>query len=91
MVSRQAAPTGVGVQPRSQTIARQVVAGPPEKGSGEVPVVSRSAMPVATEQQARAFDASEIEFLASKVYSYIKQKLVIEKERHGRPGFPWWP
>ena len=37
----------------------------------------------------RQFDALEIEFLASKVYSHIKEKLTIEKERHGRPGYLW--
>jgi hypothetical protein len=39
----------------------------------------------------RQFEAWEIEFLASKVYSYLRDKLAVEKERHGRPGFPLWP
>lgn len=33
----------------------------------------------------------QVELLASRIYSYIKQKLAMERERHGRPGFPLWP
>ena len=36
------------------------------------------------------FKGWEIEFLASKVYTYLQRRLDIERERHGRPGFnPW--
>ena len=38
----------------------------------------------------REYSADEIEFLASKVYRYIKNKLAVERERHGRPGFALW-
>ena len=32
----------------------------------------------------------EFEDLASKMYTYIKQKLEVERERHGRPGLSLW-
>jgi len=54
------------------------------------PAVTQVVASPSADEQKKTFDASEIEFLASKVYSYIKQKLVIEKERHGRHGFSWW-
>ena len=38
----------------------------------------------------KQFQGWEIEFLATKVYSYIKHKLATERERHGRPGFNHW-
>ena len=38
----------------------------------------------------KQFEAWEIEFLASKVYSYLKNRLAVEKERHGHPGFALW-
>jgi len=44
-----------------------------------------------TERQIeKQFEAWEIEFLASKVYSYLKDRLAVENERHGRPGFALW-
>ena len=42
-------------------------------------------------EQSREFQGWEIEFLASRVYAYLKDKLVMERERHGRPGFTSWP
>lgn len=36
------------------------------------------------------FKGWEIEFLASRVFTYLQRKLDIERERHGRAGFnPW--
>ena len=82
VVSRQVA----AVPPQ----ARQVGAAPAGNGSEGGPEVTRVVASPSADEQKKTFDASEIEFLASKVYSYIKQKLVIEKERHGRHGFSWW-
>ena len=36
------------------------------------------------------FEAWEIEFLVSKVYSSLKNRLAVEKERIGHPGFALW-
>ncbi len=36
------------------------------------------------------FEAWEIEYLSAKVFSYVKRKLEIESERHGRSGFNSW-
>jgi hypothetical protein len=47
--------------------------------------------PEPSRKKRREFEPEEIEFLASKVYSYIKRRLAVERERHGRPGFPLWP
>ena len=41
--------------------------------------------------QVREFQGWEIEFLSSRVFAYLKDKLVVERERHGRPGFTSWP
>ena len=86
--------------PAKSTVSRQVAAAEPRpqiaagiavNGAGDGSAIQRVIAPAATEEKKqRPFDASEIEFIASKVYSYIKQKLVIEKERHGRPGASWW-
>lgn len=78
MVSRQLAP----VPPDSPPIIRREAVGPADVRPGGAPESAKA--------PEKTFDASEIEFLASKVYSYIKQKLIIEKERHGRPGVSWW-
>ncbi len=43
------------------------------------------------EQPAPELKPEQVELLASRIYSYIKQKLAMERERHGRPGFPLWP
>ena len=43
------------------------------------------------QEEVREFQAWEIEFLASKVYGYLKDRLVVERERHGRSGFTSWP
>ena len=36
------------------------------------------------------FTAEQIEFLASKVHSYLIQRLTVEAERHGRPAYATW-
>ncbi len=36
------------------------------------------------------FTAEQIEFLASKVHSYLMQRLTVEAERHGRPTYTAW-
>ena len=41
-------------------------------------------------EQKREFSGEEIEFLAPKIYNYIKNRMAIERERHGRPGFSVW-
>ena len=35
----------------------------------------------------KKFDSAEVEFLAARVYTYIKRRLVIERERHGHASF----
>ena len=92
VVSRQSPANGAlsrqmaAVAPRPQVAAG--LAGSESVGRSVAQRVSETA--ATEEKKQRPFDASEIEFMASKVYSYIKQKLVIEKERHGRPGVSWW-
>jgi hypothetical protein len=58
----------------------------PEPGemevSGEIPKSQRYGP--------RDFTSDEMDFLASKMYAYIKRKVSQEKERHGRPGFALW-
>ncbi len=44
----------------------------------------------ASRETAREFNSQEIEFLASKVYPYVKRRLGVERERHGRPGYALW-
>jgi hypothetical protein len=34
--------------------------------------------------------ADDFERLASKVYDYLKRRLTVERERHGRTGFSLW-
>ena len=36
------------------------------------------------------FTAEQIEFLASKVHSYLIRRLTVEAERHGRPAYTAW-
>lgn len=90
-VSRRMAPG------HSNGVHSQVKVDQSASASREVTVVSRDAIPppeqqpVASTARKQPFEAWEIEFLASKVYSYLKQKLTIERERHGRPGSPQWP
>lgn len=71
---------------------------PTVPAAGAVKSVSRTASPTPTapaepeeQEPKREFQAWEIEFLASKVYGYLKDRLVVERERHGRAGFTTWP
>ena len=83
--------------PNSLPVARQVNESPTELSTLAEPAVSRQAAPPVSQKdtstsptgEKRQFDVLEIEFLASKVYAHIKEKLMIEKERHGRPGYLW--
>lgn len=38
----------------------------------------------------KKFTPKDIEFLSSKVFTYIKRRLNDDRERHGRPGFSMW-
>lgn len=93
-----------GLLPPARIVERKPAYGPPAVGGpgGLQPAAlfpastssaAGSAAPAseAETQVERQFEAWEIEFLASKVYSYLRDKLAVEKERHGRPGFPLWP
>ena len=69
-----------GTPPTPPTISRA------EPVTASAPMPERNAAVEGGEQK-RTFDAGEIEFIAAKVYSYLKEKLVIEQERHGRPTY----
>ncbi|MCH8062185.1 MAG: hypothetical protein IH861_06760 [Chloroflexi bacterium] len=38
----------------------------------------------------KKFTPKDIEFLSSKMFTYIKRRLNDDRERHGRPGFSMW-
>ena len=38
----------------------------------------------------KKFTPKDIEFLSSKMFTYIKRRLSDDRERHGRPGFSMW-
>jgi hypothetical protein len=38
----------------------------------------------------KKFTPTDIEFLSSKMLTYIKRRLNDDRERHGRPGFSMW-
>ncbi|MCI0791649.1 MAG: hypothetical protein J4O02_07760, partial [Chloroflexi bacterium] len=38
----------------------------------------------------RKFTGEEIDYLSSKVYIYIKRRLMLDRERSGNPGFALW-
>lgn len=38
----------------------------------------------------REMSAEDFEYLAAKVYTYFKNRVVVERERHGKPGFALW-
>lgn len=69
-----------GTPPTPPTISRS------EPLTASAPMPERNAAVEGSEHK-QTLDAGEIEFIAAKVYSYLKEKLVIEKERHGRPSY----
>ena len=38
----------------------------------------------------KKFTPADIEFLSTKMFTYIKRKLNDDRERHGHPGFSMW-
>lgn len=44
-----------------------------------------------TVEPSARISGEELDYVASKVYLYVKQKMITERERHGRPGWALWP
>ncbi len=69
------------------TIAREVAS----ESSGQIRrAESTDAASGGKEDVTTRFEPWEIEFLAAKVFSYVKRKLEVDRERHGRSmSNPW--
>ena len=90
-------PTGSHAPVRSTEVSRNTLAYGPDatdvtrqfRGSSESEEESATSESEQKKEEGK-FTSREVEFLAPRIYSYIKNRLLVERERYGHPGFSLW-
>ena len=83
VVQRLSRPTASHAPVHSTEVSRNTLV----YGPDSTDVIRRVSDSSDTEEVSNTVD---VEFLALKIYSYIKNRLLVERERHGHPGFSLW-